>query len=238
MGERILFAGAPPALPVEGEMLKADFHMHTHYSPDSVLPPEKLVARCLHVGLDCIAVTDHNTTEGAFAVREIAPFMVIIGEEVATSEGEVTGLFLSETIPRGLSPVETAKRIKEQGGLVSLPHPFDRFRSEVITRSGIEDVLPYADIVEVFNSRNNMDADNQKAHEFAREHGLLTSGVSDAHTAIELGRTFVTMPEFDGSPRGFLESLSQGEIHARKMSPLIHIVTSLTKIRKKMLRSR
>ena len=216
-------------------MLKADFHMHTHYSPDSEMSPERLVARCLQVGLNCIAVTDHNTTEGAFAVRSIAPFMVIIGEEVGTAEGEVTGLFLQETIPRGLSPVESVKRIKDQGGLVSLPHPFDRFRSEVITRRGIEDVLPYADIVEVFNSRNNMDADNKKAHEFASENGLLTSGVSDSHTPIELGRTYVMMPEFDGTPQGFKEALSQGTIRGRKMTPLIHAVTTITKIKKRLL---
>jgi predicted metal-dependent phosphoesterase TrpH len=216
-------------------VLKADFHMHTHYSPDSEMSPERMVARCLQVGLNCIAVTDHNTTEGAFIVREVAPFMVIIGEEVGTAEGEVTGLFLLETIPAGLSPVETARRIKDQGGLVSLPHPFDRFRSEVITRRGIEDVLPYADIVEVFNSRNNLDADNQKAHEFAREHGLLTSGVSDSHTPIELGRTYVTMPEFDGTPAGFKEALAQGTIHGRKMTPLIHAATTFTKIKKRLL---
>ena len=217
-------------------MLKADFHMHTRYSPDSEMAPEKLVERCLKVGLNCIAVTDHNTTDGAYHVQRLAPFMVIIAEEVATSEGEVTGLFLQETIPMRLSPVETAKRIKDQGGLVSLPHPFDRFRSEVITRSGIEDVLPYADIVEVFNSRNNMSADNQKAHEFAHEHGLLTSGVSDAHTSIELGRTYVTMPEFDGTPDGFKAALAEGTIHARKMTPLIHAVTTMTKIKKRILR--
>ncbi len=218
----------------EPARLKADFHMHTRYSPDSEVSPERLVRRCLKVGLNCIAVTDHNTAEGAFAVREIAPFTVIIGEEVGTAEGEVTGLFLQETIPRGLSPLETAKRIKEQGGLVSLPHPFDRFRSEVITRRGIEDVLPYADIVEVFNSRNNMSADNRKAHEFAERHGLLASGVSDAHTTIELGRTYMLMPPFDGTPAGFLESLSQAEIHARKMTPLIHAATSFTKIKKRI----
>jgi predicted metal-dependent phosphoesterase TrpH len=216
-------------------VLKADFHMHTHFSPDSEMAPEKLVKRCIEVGLSCIAVTDHNTTEGAFRVREIAPFMVIIGEEVGTSEGEVTGLFLRETIPRGLSPLETAKRIKEQGGLVSLPHPFDRFRSEVITKSGIEDILPYADIVEVFNSRNSMDADNRAAHEFARRHGLLTSGVSDAHTTIELGRTYVIMPEFDGTPEGFMDALAQGTIRGRKMTPLIHAVTTFTKIKKRLM---
>ena len=215
-------------------MLKADFHMHTHFSPDSEVAPEKLVKRCIEVGLNCIAVTDHNATEGAFRVREIAPFMVIIGEEVATSEGEVTGLFLQETIPRGLSPLETVKRIKEQGGLVSLPHPFDRFRSEVITKAGIEDVLPYADIVEVFNSRNSMNADNRMAYDFAQEHNLLTSGVSDAHTTIELGRTYVIMPEFDGTPEGFKEALAQGTIHARKMTPLIHVATTMTKLKRRL----
>ena len=107
-----------------------------------------------------------------------------------------------------------------------MPHPFDRFRSEVITKSGIEDVLPYADIVEVFNSRNSMDADNRAAHDFARRHNLLTSGVSDAHTTIELGRTYVTMPEFDGTPDGFKAALAQGTIHARKTTPLIHVATT------------
>ena len=219
-------------------MLKADFHMHTHFSPDSEMSPEQLVRRCKKVGLTCIAGTDHNTTEGAFEVRELADFRVIIGEEVGTSEGEVTGLFLEETIPRGLTPVETAKRIKDQGGLVSLPHPFDRFRREVITRPGLEEVLPFADIVEVFNSRNNMDADNRKAYEFAEKHGLLTSGVSDAHTTIELGRTYVDMPVFDGTPEGFKTALAQGTIHGRKMTPLIHAVTTFTKIKKRFLRRR
>ncbi len=208
--------------------------MHTHFSPDSGMSPETLVARCLKAGLNLIAVTDHNTIDGALAVRTLAPFTVIIGEEVGSAEGEITGLFLKETIPRGLPPVETAKRIKDQGGLVSIPHPFDRFRREVIRRQALDDILPYADIVEVFNARNNMDADNRKAYEFADEHGLLTSGVSDAHTSIELGRTYVEMPEFDGTPEGFKQALAQGQIHARKMNPLIHVFTTFYRARNKL----
>ena len=210
--------------------------MHTRYSPDSVMSPEKLVARCLKVGLTCIAVTDHNTVDGALAVSKIAPFTVIIGEEVRSSGGEITGLFLKETIPRGLSPVETATLIKEQKGLVSIPHPFDRFRSGVITREALEQVLPYIDIIEVFNARNNLDADNRTAKQFAREHDLVASGVSDAHTTMELGRTYIEIPEFDGTPEGLKSAVAQGAIVGVRTSPLIHVVTTLTKVRKRLLK--
>ncbi len=212
--------------------------MHTHFSPDSEVTPERLVKRCIEVGLDCVAVTDHNTIDGALAVRAIAPFTVIIAEEVGSSEGEITGLFLTESIPRGLSPLDTVKLIKEQGGLVSLPHPFDRFRQEVISRDALGQVVPYADIVEAFNSRNNLRADDRKAEELAREHGLLTSGVSDAHTTMELGRTYVEMPEFDGTPEDFKRALGQGRIVGRRMSPLIHVATTFTKLKKRVLRRR
>ena len=202
------------------------------------MTPEKFVARCLRVGLNCVAVTDHNTVEGARAVQLLAPFTVIVGEEVGSAEGEITGLFLTEAVPRGLSAVDTARRIKDQGGLVSIPHPFDRFRREVIRRRALDEVVPYADIVEVFNARNNLDADNRRAYEFAEEHGLLTSGVSDAHTYIELGRTYVEMPEFDGTPEGFKEALAQGRIVGRRMNPLIHLATTFYKVKSKLLGTR
>ena len=209
--------------------------MHTHFSPDSETDPDKLVKRCLKVGLELIAVTDHNTIEGALKIKDSAPFPVIIGEEIKTSAGEITGLFLKETIPAGLSPIDTAHRIKDQGGLVSLPHPFDRFRSEVIDGKAIDELIPLLDIVEIFNSRNNLSADDRKAEKFAKEHNLLTSGVSDAHTLMELGRTYVQMPEFDGTPSDFKIALSKGTIVGKRMSPLIHITTTLTRIKKKII---
>ncbi len=199
------------------------------------MAPERLVERCVKVGLSCIAVTDHDTIEGSLAARRIAPFTVIIAEEVGSSEGEITGLFLQETIPGGLSALETVRRIKEQGGIVSIPHPFDRFRRHVINRDALEEIIPHADIVEAFNSRNNLAAADRKAAELAREHGKLTSGVSDAHTAIELGRTYVEMPEFDGTPGDFIRALRQGKIVGRRMSPLIHVATTLTRLKKRGL---
>ena len=108
----------------------------------------------------------------------------------------------------------------------------------MISRRGLDEVVQYADIVEVFNARNNLSADDRKALDFAREHGLLTSGVSDAHTTMELGRTYVEMPDFDGTPEGFKLALSKGKIVGRRTSPLIHVVTSLTKIRTRLSRRR
>ena len=218
-------------------MTRADLHVHTCFSPDSEVSPERLIARCNEVGLGCIAVTDHNTIDGGLAVQRIAAFLVIVGEEVLTSEGEIAGLFLRETVPRGLSPAETARRIKAQGGLVSIPHPFDRFRREVISRRGLEEVLPYVDIMEVFNARNILTADNRKAQEFAQRHGLLASTGSDAHTAFELGRTYVEMRESDGTPEDFKEALADGTIVGRRTSPLVHVSTTLTRLRKRLMRT-
>ncbi len=206
-------------------MLKADLHSHTHFSKDCLTSPQKYVATCLKRDINCVAVTDHNSIQGGLAVREIAPFKVIVAEEVRTTQGEITGLFLTEEIPSGLSPEETVRRIKEQGGLVSVPHPFDRFRGEPIEEDALLRILPQADIVEVFNSRTTLPADNDRARKLAEEHGLAMGAGSDAHSHWEIGRCYVEMPDFDGTPQGFLEALRQGRIVARSSNPLIHFVS-------------
>ena len=215
-------------------MLKGDFHMHTHFSPDCAMPPERLVRRCLEVGLNCIAVTDHNTTRGAYEVRRLAPFMVIIGEEVKTSGGEITGLFLQEEVPRGLSPLETVSRIREQGGLISIPHPFDHFRRSVIQSEALREVLPHVDIIEAFNARTTLASDLRRAQRLAQERGILVSAVSDAHVPLELGRAYVELPEFDGTPEGFKQALAQGRLVGRRINPLVHLLTTYTKLKARL----
>ncbi|MBF8267922.1 MAG: hypothetical protein HW388_1430 [Dehalococcoidia bacterium] len=217
-------------------MLKVDLHVHTRFSPDSATRPEKLVSRCLETGLECIAITDHNTIEGAQEVQRLAPFRVIVGEEIKSAGGEIIGLFLQEAIPRGLPPLETVRRIKEQGGLVAIPHPFDHFRRSVIAREVLDEVLPYVDIVEAFNARNVYQGDNRKALELALQHGLHTSAVSDAHTLLELGHTYVEMSDFDGTPLGFHQALAQGNLVRRPTTPLIHCFTTFTKSQKRLAR--
>lgn len=216
-------------------MLKVELHVHTNYSPDSSTSLKKLIKRCERLGINCLAITDHNTIKGALVAREIAPFPIIVGEEVKSSEGEITGLFLKEEIPPGLSALATARRIKDQGGLVSIPHPFDRMRRSVITASALEEILPYTDIVEVFNARNTFHKANKAALALAQNKGILMSAVSDAHTLVEIGRSYVEMPIFDGTPEGFKKSLYQGKLIARSITPLIHITTTFTKIQKRLL---
>jgi predicted metal-dependent phosphoesterase TrpH len=214
-------------------LLKADLHTHTYFSPDALTAPEKYVQTCLKRGINCVAVTDHNSILGALAVEKLASFKVIIGEEVESAEGEIMGLFLQEKVPAGLSPEETVQRIKEQGGLVCIPHPFDRFRRERLTEAALMRVLPQVDIIEAFNARTTSRGDNEHAARFAQEHGLAMSAGSDAHSVRELGRAWVEMPDFEG-PREFLQALGEGRIVGRLSSPLVHLWSRWAWLRRRL----
>jgi len=218
--------------------LKVDLHVHTRFSHDSLIAPEKLVARCQEKGINCLAVTDHNNIAGALAVREIAPFTVIIGEEIRSTEGDIIGLFLQEEVPRHLSPLETARRIKEQRGLVHIPHPFDPFRTSALTRNGLEEVLPYTDILEAFNARNLRARDNEQAYRVALEHRLLVAAVSDAHSLREIGSTYMEMPEFDGTAEGFKEALAQGRMVGRRVGLPTRFASTYNKLLKRLFAGR
>ena len=216
-------------------MLKADLHLHTNASPDSMITPEALVKCCLKKAINCIAVTDHNTIDGVEAVRRIAPFKVIAAEEVKTSEGEITGYFLREAIPPLLSPEETVRRIKEQGGLVGVPHPFDRLRREPLRDAALMRILSQIDIVEGLNARVTVARHNRKAVAFALEHGLACSAGSDAHSLLEVGTAYVEMEDFD-SPQQFLESLREGTLAGGRSVPLVHLISTWAKVRRRFLR--
>lgn len=212
-------------------MIEADLHVHTCYSVDCLVPLEKIVERCLQLGIDCVAIADHNTIAGALKLKEIAPFTVIIAEEILTPVGEIMGLFLSEGIPQGLSPQETMSLIHRQGGLVAIPHPFGRslpWHADVLTSS---EILSQVDVIEAFNSRTPFSGSIARARRLAAEQGKPASAGSDAHTVGEIGRAYVKMPEFDG-PADFLISLAQGEIFGRKSSYLTHFGSTWARMRK------
>lgn len=218
-------------------MIKADLHIHTHYSGDSDTTLEKLVERCRIMGLGAIAVTDHDTAEGALKLAgQKLPFKLIVGEEVMTTEGELIGLFLKESIPGGLSPEETIGRIRQQGGLVCVPHPFDRYRSSAMQAAALERIAGLIDIVEAFNARSIPAQDLSLPDKFAESRKLLKGAGSDSHSAAEVGRAYVTIPDFEGRD-DFLKAMAEAQIHARHHSPFIYM-RSLSRRIKKLFRRR
>jgi predicted metal-dependent phosphoesterase TrpH len=215
-------------------LIKADLHIHTCYSIDCLSPLEQIVERCLELGINCIAVADHNTIAGALKLREIAPFKVIVAEEILTPVGEIMGLFLSKEVSRGLSPQETISQIRSQGGLVAIPHPFGRSLPWDTNPLTSTEVLSQVDIIETFNSRTPFSNSIARAQKLAKEQGKVASAGSDAHTLGEIGRAYVEMPEFDG-PDNFLNSLAQGKIFGQKSSYLPHFASTWARIRKHIL---
>jgi len=214
-------------------LIKSDFHIHSRYSPDSMLGIDDLIKTCFRKGISLIAITDHNSIEGALEARSISSFPVIIGEEVTTADGELTGLFLQELVPKGLSAQETVKIIKAQGGLVSLPHPFDTFRRNVISKLVLPEIISEIDIIEGFNARNTLNSANRKAKALALEHRKLVTSVTDAHTSYELGKCYTELSidvNKEITPKALLASLSKANLYENKVSPMIHMVTTLTKL--------
>jgi hypothetical protein len=200
---------------------------------DCDVPLDRIISRCLQIGINCIAIADHNTIAGALKLKEIAPFRVIVAEEVLTPEGELMGLFLTDEIPQGLSPEETIVQIKSQGGLVGIPHPFGRAPLQNSKKLLEEEILSQVDIIEVFNSRTPFPNSSTKAWKLVTEHGLAASAGSDAHTIGEIGRAYVEMPEFNGAD-DFINCLSQGRIFGHRSSPLVHFASTWAKIRNRI----
>ncbi|MGH3128807.1 MAG: glycosyltransferase [Gaiellaceae bacterium] len=202
------------------EWLTIDLHLHTDWSHDCSIPAEDLLAHAEEIGLGGIAVTDHNVFGGALEAVELAHgrnLVVIPGEEVKTdNQGEVIGLFLEEEIPRGMTFADTIAAIHEQGGLVYLPHPFDRLHA-IPDPSTIHRHLAQIDVFEVFNARLLRDSFNDEALRFARKYRLLQGAGSDAHVLQGVGTGAVRMRRFDG-PEEFLLSLRSAEILRRPKS--------------------
>jgi predicted metal-dependent phosphoesterase TrpH/glycosyltransferase involved in cell wall biosynthesis len=202
------------------EWILADLHMHTKWSHDCIIEPSDLVMYAEAIGLGAIAVTDHNAIGGAHEASGLVDgreLIVIPGEEVKTdSQGEVIGLFLDDEIPRGLSFGDTIAAIREQGGLVYLPHPFDRLHA-IPDAATIHGHLPDIDVFEVYNARLLFDAYNDEAVRFAAKYNLTVGAGSDAHVLQGVGTGVMRMRRFDG-PEEFLVSLRTAHVVRRPRS--------------------
>jgi len=202
--------------------IDADLHMHTDHSMDCATPVEVLLATARDQGLGAIAITDHNEISGALEAQRAAEkygVKIIVGEEVKTaSQGEVIGLFLTEKIPRGMTLQETVAEIKRQGGIVYVPHPFDRMHA-VPDYEHLLAIIDDVDAIEVYNPRVAIGSFNEEAQRFAAKYRVVAGAGSDSHVAPGLGSVRVRMPNFDG-PEEFLEALRVAEIHTKPSSLL------------------
>ena len=204
--------------------IHVDLHMHTDHSADCATPVRTLLETAKERGLGAIAITDHNEVSGAFEAREIADEVgvkVIVAEEVKTAEqGEVIGLFLDEKVERGMTMDETIAEIRRQGGLVYVPHPFDRLHS-VPDYEHLLDIVEEIDIIEVFNPRVALTAFNEEAERFAAKYRIVPGAGSDSHVAQGLGSVMIRVHDFDG-PAEFLEAMRAADI-VRKHRNLVYV---------------
>ena len=201
--------------------IKIDLHCHSEASADCSTPHELFPARCRERGVWVQAITDHNEIWGAQKLQEMGeeekiktagfPLTIIVGEEVSTTQGEIIGLFLKEKIPAGLNPKETVAAIKEQGGVVLLPHGFDPLKRWRLQPTALETVADQIDVVETFNARISQLRWNQAAVDWAKLHNVPMSAGSDAHTLADIGSAWVEVPfQPIQSPQDLLAALQSG----------------------------
>jgi predicted metal-dependent phosphoesterase TrpH len=207
------------AEPCPDGFVRVDLHSHTMWSGDSTTTPDELVECVAASGIDVLCITDHNAIKGAHQLADQLPCRVVVGEELKTHAGEIIGLFLTERIPQGIPPVEAAQNIRDQGGVVYIPHPFDPLRNNL--REDVLDELVglgLVDGIEVLNGKTSLQSLNRRAAEYAVEHDLAPGAGSDAHVAEAIGAVYHEMPDFDG-PESFLVAMRSGRAVGHHYDP-------------------
>lgn len=219
--------------PVRG-LWRIDLHSHTWVSPDSNTGPKDLVERAREVGLAKLAVTDHNSIEGALEAHALAPDLIIVGQEIDTAGGgELIAYFVTEQIPPHLSPDEVISRLRDQGAIISVSHPLDRFRGSAMGATNTLKIIDQVDALEVFNARCLLAADNRRAATLAAQHHKPGTAGSDAHTLPEIGAAYVELPPFEGNAEAFLASVVLGKAAGRLTGVLPHVKSTLAKYAKR-----
>jgi len=214
-------------------VLRVEFHCHTHASEDSLTRPQDLVKVARRKRIDRLVVTDHNTIAGARAARALDPELVIVGEEIMTTRGEILAAFVTEEVPPYLSPAETIQRLKHQGAFISVSHPFDKWREGHWKEQDLLEILPLVDAIEVYNSRCMFPGFNRKAREFAEKHDISGTVGSDAHALFEVGRSLLLLEQFAGPEE--LRRVVRGGIPQVKWSPpWFHLSSRYASYRKKL----
>ncbi|HEX2784836.1 MAG TPA: CehA/McbA family metallohydrolase [Ilumatobacteraceae bacterium] len=196
--------------PLPSGWVRVDMHSHTMWSGDSTTTPDELAAAVTEAGIDVLCITDHNAIKGAVDLVGCLPCRVIVGEELRTHAGEIIGLFLDERIAVGTHPADAARAIRQQGGLVYIPHPYDPMRGN-LTESALDSLIDegLVDAIEVINAKTSLRSLNARAAATAAAHDLAAGAGSDAHVPDAIGAAYVEMPDFDG-PLDFVAKLRDG----------------------------
>lgn len=215
-------------------MWHVDLHSHTHWSKDCVTRFETIINLCRRRGIDRIAITDHNTADGALAMQKIAPDLVIVGEEIMTTQGEILAYFVRETVPAGLSPEDTIRHLRDQGAVISVSHPFDRLRKGAWQEADLLRIIDKVDALEIFNARCVFPEDNERALQFAQEHNLIGTVGSDAHIRPEYGQAMTVIRPFDNDPEDFRDALQTATALKRLSGKYVHAGSTLAKWSKKL----
>ncbi len=216
--------------PVRG-LWRVDLHTHTWASPDCLTDPRDLVERAREVGLNRLAVTDHNTIEGALAAYALAPDLIIVGEEIDTEVGgELIAYFVKETVPPHLPPEEAIRRLRSQGAVISISHPLDAWRGSAMGEANTLALIHQVDALEVFNARCLRPVFNRRAAELAARYGKPGTAGSDAHTLGEIGAGYLELPVFRANPEAFLASLTHARPGGRLTGFWPHLASTWSKI--------
>jgi predicted metal-dependent phosphoesterase TrpH len=190
------------------------------------------VKQCRQRGVRKIAITDHNTADGALVFAKLEPALIIPGEEIMTTEGEILAFFVKETVPKGLTPADTIQRLREQAAFISVSHPFDRHRKGAWTREQLDRIITLVDAIEVYNARCIFNEDNARAAEYAAKHSIAGTVGSDAHIPYEIGKATLLMPPFDGRD-SFAEALKAAQQDVRLSPAWVHGFSMLAKWQRK-----
>lgn len=212
-------------------MFKVDFHSHTIYSSDSIATINAQITAARKRGLDRLAITDHNTLHGAMEAQAAAPDLIIVGEEIKTTEGELLALFVTKEVPKNLEPMAALKHLKDQGAFISVSHPFDPQRSGWSMET-LEKLVPLVDAIETRNARVVDAAYNTHAEEFAAAHNLSGTAGSDGHHPSEIGRVYSLLPEFHDA-ESLRKAIRDAQNCGKPSSPMVHFYSVWAKIVKK-----
>ena len=209
-----------------------DLHCHTSASFDSLASPSAVVRAAAARGLTHLAITDHDRIDGALRARDAAPagLTVIVGEEVRTADGDLIAVFLERAVAPGRPARDTIAEVREQGGLVGIPHPFDRLRGSLLRDARLEAIGPLVDWVEAYNARVIGGSGNERAAAFARELGLPGVAVSDAHSVLEVGVAYAAVGGDPSTPEGLVAALASIELVPGRASYFVRTVTPIAKL--------